>query len=72
MARRKKYKATDPAGRFSVRLEERPEGVYVLVHDPPDSICLIEDQLQIDLPMAKRAALQDYGITEDMWIEVID
>ena len=55
-----------------VILEEYPEGVYVLVYDAPHAQWPCEDHLQDDWAMAKRAALQDYGIEEPMWREVPD
>jgi len=57
---------------YRVVLEEYPEGVYVLVFDTPDSRWPCQDHLQNDWAMAKRSALQDYGITEDMWKEIPD
>ena len=59
-------------GVYRVVLEEYVEGVYVLVYDTPelsnDSPC--QDHLQNDWKMAKLAALQDYGVTEEMWREI--
>jgi len=57
---------------FRVVLEEYPEGVYLLVFGTCDEQSPSEDHLQDDWAMAKRAALQDYGITEDMWKEIPD
>ena len=51
-------------------LEPRREGVYVLVFDSPESLDPYRDNLQDDWEMAKRAALHDYGITEEMWREI--
>ena len=59
-------------GAYRVVLEEYPEGVYVLVYETPESQWPYRDHLQDDWPMAKRAALQDYGITEEMWKEIPD
>ena len=55
---------------YRIVLEEYPEGVYVLVYDAPESQWPCQDHLQNDWAMAKRAALQDYGITEDRWTEI--
>jgi hypothetical protein len=59
-------------GVFRVVLEEYPEGVYLLVFDGPQAQWPCEDHLQRDWAMAKRAALQDYGITDEMWKEIPD
>ena len=63
---------TNRKGAYRVVLEQYPEGVYVLVYDTPDARWPCEDHLQNDWAMAKRAALQDYGIDESMWREVPD
>jgi len=57
-------------GIHKVILERYPEGVYVLVYDRPDTDNPIRDDLQDDLDMAKRACLQDFGVTEDMWEQI--
>ena len=61
-------------GVYRVILEQYAEGVYVLVYDTPElsneSPC--EDHLQNDWNMAKLAALQDYGVTDDLWREIPD
>ena len=62
----------DREGVYRVVLEEYPEGVYVLGFDTPESRSPCEDHLQNDWAMAKRAALQDYGIADGMWKEIPD
>ncbi|MBX3362564.1 MAG: hypothetical protein KF912_13530 [Phycisphaeraceae bacterium] len=60
-------------GIYRIVLEEYTEGVYVLVYDSPQAPrgpC--KDHLQDDWEMAKIAALEDYGITEDQWKEAPD
>ncbi|MBL9092771.1 MAG: hypothetical protein JNL96_16245 [Planctomycetaceae bacterium] len=57
---------------YRVVLEEYAEGVYVLVFDTASAEWPCEDHLQNDWPMARRAALHDYGITDDQWREVPD
>ena len=59
-------------GVFRVVLEQYPEGVYVLVFDTPKARSPREDHLQNDWATGRRAALQDYGVTEDMWKEIPD
>lgn len=61
-------------GIYRVVLEEYPEGIYVLVyehpHDADDSPR--EDYLQDNWEIAKAAAFEDYGITEDQWKQIPD
>jgi hypothetical protein len=59
-------------GVYRVVLEQYPEGVYVLVFDTAEARWPCEDHLQSDWAMAKRAAAQDYAITEDRWKEIPD
>lgn len=56
---------------YKVILEQRPEGVYVLV-DSPTASNPCEDHLQNDWEMAKRAARYDYGIQDDQWVSIPD
>jgi hypothetical protein len=64
----------DRKGAYRVVLEEYPEGVYVLVYDTAaaadDGPC--QDHLQDDWQIAKRQALDDFGVTEDQWTEIPD
>ena len=54
-----------------VVLEERPEGVYVLVFKSgEESPC--QDHLQDDWAMAKQHALEDFGVNDAMWREIPD
>ena len=55
-----------------VVLEQYTEGVYLLAFDKAESKWPCRDNLQNDWAMAKRAALQDYAITDGMWQEVPD
>jgi hypothetical protein len=54
-----------------VILEERPEGVYVLAFKP-DELWLFQDHLQDDWALARLQALEDFGITYAMWMEIPD
>lgn len=54
-----------------VILEERPEGVYVLVFRAGErSPC--QDHLQDNWGLAKQHALEDFGVAEEMWREIPD
>lgn len=59
-------------GAYRVVLEEQPEGVYVYVFDTPDAKWPYQDHLQDDWEMAKRAALEDYGVADDGWTTISD
>jgi hypothetical protein len=60
-------------GVYRIVLEEYPEGVYVLVYDSIEAPRgPRKDYLQDDWNMAKIAALEDYGITDDQWKEIPD
>jgi len=54
-----------------VVLEEYSEGVYVLVFKADDE-WPCQDHLQDDWAMAKQHALEDFGVTDDMWREIPD
>lgn len=64
----------DRDGVHRVVLEEYPEGVYVLVYFDPDSPADSPDRdnLQDNWTIAKMAAREHYGITDDAWREVPD
>lgn len=55
-------------------LEQYPEGVYVLVFERNKEgvDVLTRDNLQDNIGIAKQAALELYGITEDMWRQCED
>ena len=52
-------------------LEEQPEGVYVLVFNAGEQ-WPCQDYLQDDWAMAKLHALEDFGVTDEMWRQIID
>ena len=54
-----------------VVLEERPEGVYVLVFKSGEE-WPCQDHLQDNWAMAKQHALEDFGVTDKMWREIAD
>jgi hypothetical protein len=54
-----------------VILEEYAEGVYILVFKPGEE-WPCRDHLQDNWAIAKLQALEDYGVTDEMWREVPD
>jgi hypothetical protein len=54
-----------------VILEEYAEGVYVMAFKPGEE-WPCRDHLQDNWPIAKMQALEDYGVTEEMWREIPD
>ncbi len=52
-------------------MEEYAEGVYVLVFKPGEQ-WPFRDNLQDNWQQAKLQALEDYGVTEEMLVEVPD
>ena len=54
-----------------VILEEYTEGVHVLAFRPGEQ-GPFRDMLQDDWAMAKRDAMQEYGVTDEMWHEIPD
>jgi len=66
------YAEVNREGVHHLVLEEYQEGVYVLVFPTASNYSPSEDHLQNDWDMAKRSAMQCWGITEDRWKEIPD